>query len=239
MLLLFVVLVGFACLFPLALYLLIVASLNNRPRPTLVAGGNDFLGLLGGLSGFLIVGGPMALAGLQDAWRRSAAHGDLHGMADAVLGNDAPWRFVWLGYAIVVGAAAIGGWLRRRRTTQFYQIDPAVGRAQFADACELCGLDWDRAGSVFTLWSRDSKQPGRGEVELYVAAASKHLTLDWRRTDAGLRERVETAFAAALAETDAPDNPAYAWLCGIATVLFAAIVFGMTVLILALAKAHH
>jgi hypothetical protein len=239
MLLLLAVFVGFACLFPLALYLLIIASLNNCPRPTLVSGGGDFLGLLGGLSGFLIVGGPLALSGLREGWRQAAARGDLHGMADAVLGNDAPWRFVWLAYALAVVVAAVAGWLRRRRATLVYQIDPAVGRALFAEVCEQCGLDWDRAGPTFALWSRDPKQPGRGEVELQVAAASKHLTLDWRRADAGLRERVETAFAAALADVDAPDNPAYGWLLGVATVLFAALVFGLTVLILALVSARR
>lgn len=239
MLLLYLVFGGFACLFPLALYLLIIASLNNRPRPTMVSGSGDFLGLLGGLSGLLIVGGPLALAGLQDAWRRAAARGDLHGMADAVLGNDAPWRLLWLAYGVATIFAALLGWLRRRRTTLVYQIDPAVGRALFADVCEQCGLDWDRAGSAFALWSRDAKQSGRGEVELQVAASSKHLTLDWRRADAGLRERVENAFAAALAEIDAPDNPAYGWLLGVATVLFAALVFGMTILILALVNARR
>ena len=67
------VLAGFACLFPPALYCLVLASVNNRRRPTLVSGPLDFAGVLLASAGFLIVGGPLALAGMHDAWRRGAA----------------------------------------------------------------------------------------------------------------------------------------------------------------------
>ena len=44
---------GFACLFPLAFYGLVLTSLNNRRRPTFVPGPADFAGVLIATAGFL------------------------------------------------------------------------------------------------------------------------------------------------------------------------------------------
>ncbi|MFO0807472.1 MAG: hypothetical protein U0746_02515 [Gemmataceae bacterium] len=237
--LLLVVVGGFACLFPLALYFLIVSSLNNRPRPTLVTGTTDLLGLLAGLSGFLIVGGPLALAGIQEGWRRSVARGDLHGMADAITTSNGSWRLVWLAYGTgIVGLAALGWW-RRHRTTLVYHIDPALGRSLVAEVCQRCGLELMPAGPAATLQMRDPKSSARAEVELLAATASKHLTLDWHRADRGLRTRIEAGLVTALEEIDPPVNPASLWLLGASTVLFGALILGLAVLILTLVRLHQ
>src|SRR5262245_15833948 len=56
---------GVFCLTPLAMYLLWLAAVNRRDRPTVVSGVWDFIALVAGLSGFLIFGAPIAVLALQ------------------------------------------------------------------------------------------------------------------------------------------------------------------------------
>ena len=49
--------VGAFCLAPLAIYLLWLAQITRRSRPTILGGAWDYAGLLIGLSGFILFGG--------------------------------------------------------------------------------------------------------------------------------------------------------------------------------------
>src|SRR5258708_11566556 len=60
------------CLFPLAIYFLILAILNRRDHPVAVSGTWDFAGVLLAASGFLLLGGPLLLRTLCDHWRVAA-----------------------------------------------------------------------------------------------------------------------------------------------------------------------
>jgi hypothetical protein len=58
------------CLFPLAVYALVLGYVNGRRRSVLVNGSWDFVGVLAALSGFVLVGGPTILAGVNERWEQ-------------------------------------------------------------------------------------------------------------------------------------------------------------------------
>src|SRR5713226_10358576 len=74
-------LVGIACLFPVALYCLYLAMLHNRRNPTMISGSWDFAGVLIALSGFLLIGGTLLVFCLNNAardyWFRGGGFADL------------------------------------------------------------------------------------------------------------------------------------------------------------------
>ena len=72
----------FACLFPLMLYCLFLAGVNNRPRPTLVAGTWDVAWVLVATAGFWVLGGPAVLVGLDDTWRHVLLRGSFATLRD-------------------------------------------------------------------------------------------------------------------------------------------------------------
>jgi hypothetical protein len=113
---------GVFCLTPLAVYLLWLAGVNRRPRPTVVSGPADFLALVGGLSGFLLFGLVIFVTVVQSNTR--------YGLR----GNGAQLRELWdreKGYWLATAGAYVGavasavivGYARRGRTLSVYGID--------------------------------------------------------------------------------------------------------------------
>lgn len=144
----FLVILGilFFC-FPLAVYLLILTSINRRPSPVMVPGSWDFLGLLLASSGFLLFGGPCALTGFNENWRTYW----LYSLTARQLRMQPEhwwffWYFVWALYfvAIIVGSGVVL-W-RRRRMTSIYNIEPGVFQLSLALACKRLRLGWRQMG---------------------------------------------------------------------------------------------
>src|SRR5207245_1763098 len=63
--------------FPVAIYCFCLALVNRRRHPLMISGSWDFAGVLFALSGFLLIGGPLVLEGLnrtgRSLWLRSEA----------------------------------------------------------------------------------------------------------------------------------------------------------------------
>jgi hypothetical protein len=114
-----------AFLFPLGVYCVVLARLNRSWHPTMVAGSWDFAGVLFALSGFLLVGGPALLTGLNKQWRQVWLYGDVGVLSARETDWWNFWIVLWAGYfLVVVGGAAFLLW-QRRRTTSIYNIEPA------------------------------------------------------------------------------------------------------------------
>jgi hypothetical protein len=230
---------GFACLFPLAFYCLILTNLNNRRRPTLVSGPADFAGVLLATAGFLIVGGPVVLAGLYEGWRRSVMRGDFVTIRAALAGSSWQWLAVWAAYfAVVVGGA---GWLlwRRRSVSVVYNIDPAGGQKLIGELLDGLRLPWVRRGASYAIGltgSPDSvrKSAERAVLEVTQAPALRHLTLHWTGEYRPVRPRFEAALQEALEGMEAPESPVAGWFLTAATGLFALllILLGLFILFL-------
>jgi len=142
-----------AFLLPIAIYLVLLAHINRRPRALMVSGPWDFAGLLFAASGFLLFGGPAVLSSLSlnETWRRFW-----------LLGKDTPGitqedrlllvriALFALYFLVVVGGAALLLW-RRRRMTAIYNVDPAVVETVLGQVFERWQLPFVQTGNVLTF----------------------------------------------------------------------------------------
>src|SRR5438552_1264056 len=115
-----------AFLLPLAVYLLALGWINRQPRPILVSGTWDFVGLLFAASGFLLFGGPAVLSALNERWRLLWLLGETGGVSD---GLDRA-RDLWVLLAVLYFGAVVAGcawvFLKRRQLTCIYNVEPAI-----------------------------------------------------------------------------------------------------------------
>jgi hypothetical protein len=123
-----------AFILPLALYLLILGTINRRRHPLMVYGPWDFAGVLFAASGFLLFGGPGVLSVLNEHWRDTLLFGQNPASSSA---TESLWTwglvFAAVYFVFVVAAASLLLW-RARNYTAIYSVDLetihiALGRA--------------------------------------------------------------------------------------------------------------
>jgi hypothetical protein len=133
---------------PLAIYLLVLGYVNRRPRPLLVSGTLDFVGVLLAVSGFLVCGGPAVLSSLNERSRSFW----LLGHTDSPLASAWPFAGVLLlVYFLLVVAGSAVLLARQRRITSIYNVDPATVEAALEEACAALGLEPTRSGNLFVF----------------------------------------------------------------------------------------
>jgi hypothetical protein len=229
-------------LFPLALYCLALAYLNRGPRPVMIPGVWDCIGLLFGLSGFLLWTMPSLVA-------ISAARimYYLPGAADPLAAG--LWsQLIQAGYYTAVAVGAVLLLILRRSNTAIYNVETEHFGERLAVALADLGLDSIvEAGryviapaEAFTAVSADaisamplppgtaakrlSAAPGGPryvEVRIDTFAAFCHVTLHWDRYSPQMRRDIENQLGRTLQHAGAPDNPAAGWFLG-----FSGLVFG-------------
>jgi hypothetical protein len=128
---------------PLSIYCLVLALLNRRPGPVLVSGTWDFLGMVFGLSGFLLAGGPAILSNVNGNWRGWFRPGAAPAGA---------WQRLLMTALLVLYfvllAAGVALLLRRRRgTTAVYNVETARFDDVLGQVLDSLGLAWTRAGN--------------------------------------------------------------------------------------------
>jgi hypothetical protein len=136
-----------AFLFPVAIYCLILAVLNSRRHPTLVSGPWDFAGVLFATTGFLLIGGPTILAGLNSQWRYALQHGRFR----EVRSQPSEWWLLWIliwgvYFVVVIGGAVYVAW-RRRPVTIIYNIDPVVFEDVLGRVLDQLGMEGARVAN--------------------------------------------------------------------------------------------
>ena len=227
-----------AFLLPLALYFLALAWVNRRPRPVVVAGTWDFVGVLFATSGFLLVGGPALLSSLSERWRWVWLLGETSSLP---AGLDR-YREIWiLGAAayflLVVGvsAAVLAG---RRRLTCVYNVDPPNVEVALDDACRRLGLAPVRSGSLYLFgFTSDSAtatpRPDEPHAILEVdsSAVLQNVSLHWEPHDSPLRSAVEAELRERLARTPAPEGEISGWFNLAGTALLMLSLFVLVVLL--------
>lgn len=225
---------GFLCLIPLALYCLVVAGIYRRPHPTLVAGTTEFAGTLLALSGFLIVGGPAALAGIHELWRRAMFRGSFDAVGGLIDDPRRPWLAWWLIYfTIVVVGAIVIAW-RRRGTATICNFDSAGLTALIGEVGERLDVPIARRGAAFVFGG----PAGSAVMDVRPAPVLRSVTLIWRSDPADLRVLVEQEIRQRLAVIASPRNPVAGWLVGTAGVIFAIQFVAMVLLGVALYSAR-
>src|SRR5262249_14745420 len=140
-----------AFLVPLGLYLVAIGLLNRRGQPMLVSGPIDLIGLLFGVSGFLLVGGPAIISSLHENWRMWWLLGDYGVDSDSLDAFQPLWLLVCAGYFVfVVGGCA---WLFRqyRALTSIYSVRPEVVPEVIMSVCRNTGILPTQVGNRFTF----------------------------------------------------------------------------------------
>ena len=213
--LLVILLCGVFCLAPLALYLSWLGSINRRPRPTVVGGEWDFVWMLGGLSGFLIFGGGLLVAGLQSNFRY-VARGNWQQVSEAWGQEGITWVIVAVGYLLVVGGLSALVIASRLRTLSVFNIDRPEAEAAIDAALAEAGVSASRFGNV---WSND-----RPVVSIDAFTGLRHVSVRLHSPDPRACEELERALRQKLAASPPSDAPVAAWLysaaisCGVTVV---------------------
>jgi hypothetical protein len=208
-----------ACLFPLMVYCLAVAWLNQRRTPTLVPGSWDAAGTVLGLSGFLALGGPTILQALREGWRAGFARDGFQTLRNFNGDPNWPWLLLWWVYIVAVLLGATWAVRARARTTSVYNVDPAVLEGVIARVLDGLGLTWQQRAGVYHLAGRAGD--GRGCVfETESFPIMSHVTLRWSRDAGLLRREIEMQLAKELDRVETPPTPVAGWFLTAATSIF-------------------
>lgn len=210
---------GVFCLSPLAVYLLWLAGVNRRPRPTVVSGQSDFIALVAGLSGFLIFGSLLAVTVTQSN-ARYWTRGNFEQVRAAWDQEKGIWLMAAGSYVALVVTGAIVGYVRRKNTLAVYAADPD-GVIAIIDA-EVTAVSTGTARSGYGWGTLVRLEPNVG---------MGHATVRVTATDAGIAGELDRRLRAALPfATPAITTPA-AWFhtaaigCGIGAVCSLGLVF--------------
>ncbi len=161
-------------LFPLSVYLAVLAGLNRRERPAMVAGVWDYVGLLFGLSGFLLIAAP---AILYVIYLRSMPGMLARGVEQPVY-DFFLWSWARFGlaayYIVLVALVAYSLWVRTRAMV-VYNIKPETFDHVFGDLLTGRGFRWSQKGNKWYLdQSKEAQTPApsaRSEFSEHVTAA--------------------------------------------------------------------
>ena len=229
------------CLTPLAIYLIYLSHLNGRTPPTLVPGSWDFGAVLLGLSGFLVLAGPLLLTLIDSVWRGYVFSGweALRGAGkrEAVAGS-----FMAVGYLILLG---VGIWVlirRRRPLTAVYNVAAGSVEGTVVEVLEQLGYPWRRAEGHVEIGLRKpddpaAPPPGRffphelAAVRVDTFPATGHATLRWSGAYDGVRRDVEAALPAALLVHGTGKNPVAGWMFTAAVTILIVMLLWLVVLI--------
>ena len=234
------------CLMPLAIYLLFLAYLNQRQRPTLMSGPWDFACVLLGLSGFLLVGGPIILSLFDSTLRSHLFSGNFEQMGKAWDANSKIWSMIAASYFALLICCVVLFLLMRRRVTIVYNIDTAILESTVVAAIDALGLPWQRVVGGFQIGGRvakkrpilDDDEPGEKKaadpkprptialagqtafLRIDAFPAFQHATLRWSDYDPLLRTEIETELDKVFQQAESPPNAAGGWLMTAAISLF-------------------
>jgi hypothetical protein len=234
-------LVGLAFVFPLAVYLLILANLNRRTHPVMVAGTWDFSEVLLACSGFLLFGGPCVLTSFNERWRGFWLHNNWTSLRYASREFWNFWITVGVLYFLVILIGAVYLLYRRRLATAIYNIELPLLQDYISLALDRLGLDWMRIDNRFFIGAHPetsaAKETGitavaptgtatspKVTVELDAFPRLRHVTLHWSSNGDGLRDAIEMELAKGLSEVRHDRNPIAVWMITLATILFAIMV---------------
>jgi hypothetical protein len=197
------------CLMPVAIYLLFLAHLNHRRSPAMISGPWDFTFLLLGLSGFLLIGGPLLLVVIDSAWRNFAFNGDFNRLRQVWHGSGATGSAIVGGYLVAL-AALIGLFINvRRKVTVVYNIDPESLQGMLTAAADARNLVWR---SVLGGVEISAGKFRTALVLIDTFATARNATLKWVDFDPLLRREVEAELDKAMRSAQSPANPTGGWL---------------------------
>lgn len=227
------------CLMPVAVYLLYLAHLNGRTPPTLVPGPWDFGALLLGLSGFLLLAGPLFITLVDSAWR-GHVYGGWAGLKSVGRAEARAGSLMATGYLVAL-AGTIPLLVRaRRRVTAVYNVAAGTVEPGVTVVLDDLGYPWRRVAGMIEVLPKPAPEPTSipfdpGETATITVDAfpsTGHATLRWDGAwRGGVRAEVESALPRALAPHAAARNPVAGWMFTAAVAVLIVMLLWLVVLI--------
>lgn len=196
-------LVGAFCLAPLAVYLLWLAQITRRDRPTIMAGTWDFGILLIGLSGFILFGGWLLLSLLQSNFRYWM-RGNLEGLRAAWGQEGLTWMLLALLYVLFVAGGSLLTLLSRRRSLVIYNVELATFESTLNEVFEQLNRPVERRGNVWFS--------GVPLCELDRFPRGNTATLRWLSDDRLLFQDVERILRETVRSIYTEENAVTQWI---------------------------
>ena len=215
-------------LFPLAVYLLVLASINRRDRPLMVAGVWDALGLAFALTGVYLWVGPAVLGTLYERGLLPGAN-SMTNRRFGQIWTYYPW--IWGAYYLLVLVSQASMVLSRRNKTSVYNTDAELLERLLLDCLQSRGFETSSAGGMVFFKSTPNTADASmasitGAVEFERFTALRHVTLQWFVKEPSVRAEIEAEMDRRLEEATAIDNPAATWLLGVSGMLFGFVMLG-------------
>lgn len=206
-----------ACLTPLSLYLFWLAAVNRRNRPTPISGVWDFVAILCGLSGFLVVGVVLLLSAVVARSRLWGGH-TFEEIRDSWGHERAAW-FIAVSAVLVLFGSLVGLTLAaRRRILVAYNTDLPTAETVLAAVLSDMLISAKRFGNLWT----DSA--GGGMVEVVPFHLFQHASFHLLHRDPRVREELDRRIRVALAAQLLPESPLAPWLTTVLLILFITII---------------
>lgn len=209
------------CLMPLAVYLLYLSYLNGRPTPVMVPGPWDFAAVLMGLSGFVLLLGPLLITLLHSTWRAHALGGwaTLKSISsrEAVAGS-----LMAVGYLIILSSGIVFLLRSRRKVTAIYNVAAAAVESSLIGVLEEHGYPWRRHEGKIEIGVKKAAEPPEpaarffphetATVRVDTFAALGHANLKWGGAWRNVRPEVEAALLPTLPAYSGHRNPISGWM---------------------------
>lgn len=230
------------CLLPLSLYFLFLSFLHSRRQPTLLTGRWDFTCLLLGLSGFLILFGPMVLSILDSAWRSIWLSGSFEQVRVVLKKQAIFWSMVATCYLAFL-AIMIRRLLHKRASFSIvYGLPTESFDDLFGGILERMNRVWRRQPDGFEIGPDRESLPGEGKPETFPLSevsevgvdlfpTMRNVTLRWEETDPDLRHVLEGELIQSLARTNVAPHPVSGWFLTASVTLFSVMCVWMLFLI--------
>jgi hypothetical protein len=222
-----------AFLIPVAMYSFVLATINRRPRPLMVDGVWDAVGLAFAVSGFFLVTVPMLLAELYlRVW-----------MAEVGASIVNVWLqqwILWLVYFLLLisGAALMINW--RTHKTVVYNVDPeqvpralertlaALGlsvsaykeRLVVAPALRAASAEDTAFSAALTPPAPDPDDHRRATLQIESFPSMSNVTLHWNDYTPATRRQIEAELDKFLDGAAPLENPAAGWFLTISGMVF-------------------
>jgi hypothetical protein len=228
------------CLMPLAIYLLYLSFLNGRTPPTLVSGPWDFGAVLLGLSGFMLLLGPLLITLVDSQWR-ARAYGGWASMRSIGKGEAIAGSIMATGYMLVL-AGVIPLLLRaRRRVTAIYNVAAASVESSLIGVLDELGFPWRRNRGLIQIGVKKTDEPPEpaarffphetASVRVDAFPAVGHASLKWGGAWSEVRSEIEPVLPRVLAPHSIVRNPVAGWMFTTAVVVMIILLLWLVVLI--------
>ncbi len=222
------------CLMPAAIYFLYLANLNAKPHPVTVPGGWDFTATLLGLSGFILISGPLFLTLIDSRWR-ATAFGNWTELRTLGAKEARAWSLMSAGYFLLL-LGIIPGLIRlRRAVTAVYNVQPIQLETALAAVFADLNVTWKRLGPIWSL--TDAAGHPAGRLTVVGFHAMNHAVLKWAGVPAGLRPVVESMLEKVFAQMGGPRSAVAGWMYTAAVTVMLVMLFWMVLLVVLMTSA--